>query len=103
MAQRLKPLLDKVLVQKVMPMTKSAAGILMPETAAPRVGIWACACGCNVLHPASTHSNLTLEKERAYIIEETDQPAARLVLARSRDSLGHTHPCNTPSRLCLVA
>ncbi|KAF5839504.1 small molecular heat shock protein 10 [Dunaliella salina] len=37
MAQRLKPLLDKVLVQKVMPMTKSAAGIFLPETAAARV------------------------------------------------------------------
>lgn len=38
MAKRLIPLLDRVLVEKLQPATKTASGILLPETAVSKVG-----------------------------------------------------------------
>lgn len=37
MAKRLIPLLDRVLVEKLQPATKTAGGILLPETAVSKV------------------------------------------------------------------
>lgn len=37
MARRLIPLLDRVLVEKVVAPTKSAGGVLLPESAVPKV------------------------------------------------------------------
>mmetsp|Transcript_10784 Transcript_10784/g.19672 ORF Transcript_10784/g.19672 Transcript_10784/m.19672 type:complete len:99 (+) Transcript_10784:49-345(+) len=37
MARRLIPLLDRVLVEKIQPVTKSAGGILLPESAASKI------------------------------------------------------------------
>lgn len=38
-ARRLIPLLDRVLVERVQAATKSAGGVLLPETALPKVRI----------------------------------------------------------------
>mmetsp|Transcript_19877 Transcript_19877/g.23857 ORF Transcript_19877/g.23857 Transcript_19877/m.23857 type:complete len:100 (-) Transcript_19877:276-575(-) len=37
MASRLKPLFDRVLVERILPAAKSTGGILLPETAATKV------------------------------------------------------------------
>uniref|UniRef100_A0A7S0V5Z7 Protein groES n=1 Tax=Polytomella parva TaxID=51329 RepID=A0A7S0V5Z7_9CHLO len=37
MARRLIPLLDRVLIEKVQPVTKSAGGILLPESAVSKI------------------------------------------------------------------
>ncbi len=37
MARRLIPLLDRVLVERIVAPTKSAGGVLLPESAAPKV------------------------------------------------------------------
>jgi chaperonin GroES len=43
MARRLIPLLDRVLIEKVVAPTKSAGGVLLPESALPKVGYAAAA------------------------------------------------------------
>jgi hypothetical protein len=43
MARRLVPLLDRVLIEKIVAPTKTAGGVLLPESAAPKVscdGSW---------------------------------------------------------------
>jgi co-chaperonin GroES (HSP10) len=40
MARRLVPLLDRVLVEKITAPTKSAGGVLLPESAVPKVCGW---------------------------------------------------------------
>ena len=37
--KRIIPLLDRVLVEKVAPRTKTVGGILLPETASAKVGV----------------------------------------------------------------
>lgn len=39
MARRLIPLLDRVLIEKITAPTKSAGGVLLPESAVPKVGV----------------------------------------------------------------
>ncbi len=39
MARRLIPLLDRVLIETVIAPTKSAGGVLLPESAVPKVGL----------------------------------------------------------------
>lgn len=60
MARRLLPLLDRVLVEKVVPAVKTAGGVLLPESAAPRVsgGKQAHAApdpACELAQPAEFH------------------------------------------------
>lgn len=42
MAKRVLPLLDRVLIEKIVAPSKSIGGVLLPESAAPKVGLAAC-------------------------------------------------------------
>jgi chaperonin GroES len=47
MARRLIPLLDRVLIERIIAPTKSAGGVLLPETAVPKVRVTRLAFGCH--------------------------------------------------------
>jgi Chaperonin 10 Kd subunit len=59
MARRLIPLLDRVLIEKIVAPTKSAGGVLLPESALPKV-IAICVRCCHTLLPCTvTTTRLT--------------------------------------------
>jgi hypothetical protein len=46
--KKLVPLLDRVLVEKIAPPTKSVGGVLLPESAVQKVAACGAGCPCNV-------------------------------------------------------